>query len=52
MKYRVDINWYGGEHKFFRHAISPEQALRFAIRQLAKEVGYTTQDHFFEEGKV
>jgi len=40
--YLITINWNGQVFSFYRHATSAAQALRFAIRQLAREVGYST----------
>jgi tetrahydromethanopterin S-methyltransferase subunit H len=42
-RYLITINWQGEIHKFYRYADSPEQALRHAIRQLAREVGYASK---------
>ena len=42
-RYLITINWQGEIHKFYRYAGSPEQALRHAIRQLAREVGYASK---------
>jgi hypothetical protein len=42
-RYQITINWKGEVHEFYRHATSADQALRHAIRQLAREVGYTTK---------
>lgn len=43
VRYLITINWSGQVFEFYRHANSSEQALRHAIRQLAREVGYTTR---------
>ena len=43
VRYLITINWNGQVFEFYRHANSSEQALRHAIRQLAREVGYTTR---------
>lgn len=42
-RYLITLNWQGEVHKFYRYATSEPQALRHAIRQLAREVGYTTK---------
>jgi hypothetical protein len=42
-RYLITINWLGEVHSFYRHATSPQQALRHAIRELARKVGYTTE---------
>jgi len=42
-RYQVTINWQGEVHEFYRHATSAPQALRHAIRQLARKVGYETR---------
>jgi hypothetical protein len=42
-KYLITINWLGEVHSFYRHATSADQALRHAIRELARKVGYTTK---------
>jgi hypothetical protein len=43
IRYKVNINWKGEVHSFYRHATSPQQALRHAIRELARKVGYSTK---------
>ena len=43
VRYLITINWSGQVFSFYRHATSADQALRHAIRQLAREVGYTTR---------
>ena len=42
-RYQITINWNGEVHEFYRHATSPVQALRHAIRELARKVGYSTR---------
>ena len=42
-RYLITINWLGEVHSFYRHATSADQALRFAIRELARKVGYDTK---------
>jgi len=42
-RYLITINWQGENHEFYRHATSADQALRHAIRELARKVGYTTK---------
>jgi hypothetical protein len=42
-RYLITINWLGEVHSFYRHATSPQQALRHTIHELARKVGYTTQ---------
>lgn len=42
-RYLITINWQGEVHSFYRHATSPQQALRHAIRELARKVGYNTK---------
>lgn len=43
LRYKVTINWQGEVHEYYRHATSKPQALRHAIRMLAREVGYSTK---------
>ena len=43
IRYKITINWYGENHQYYRHASTQMQALRFAIRKLAREVGYSTR---------
>jgi len=43
VRYKVIINWQGEVHEFYRHAVSANQALRYAIRELARKVGYSTK---------
>jgi hypothetical protein len=42
-RYHIVINWKGEVLEFYRHATSSQQALRHAIRELSRKVGYTTQ---------
>jgi len=42
-RYLITINWQGENHQFYRHAASAPQALRHAIRELARKVGYETR---------
>jgi|GEM_PF-2011597 len=42
-RYLITINWQGEVHEFYRWATSPAQALRHAIRELARKVGYETR---------
>ena len=42
-RYLITINWQGENNQFYRHAASPDQALRHAIRELARKVGYDTK---------
>jgi hypothetical protein len=42
-RYKVTLNWQGEVHEFYRHATSAEQALRHAMRELARKVGYSTK---------
>jgi len=42
-RYHITINWQGKPHNYYRHAHSADQALRHAIRELAREVGYSTR---------
>lgn len=43
LRYKVTLNWQGEVHEFYRHATSAPQALRHAIRELARKVGYSTK---------
>ena len=43
LRYLITINWFGEVLSSYRHATSPQQALRHAIRELARKVGYTTK---------
>jgi hypothetical protein len=43
LRYKVTINWSGEIHSFYRHATSAPQALRHAIRELSRKVGYSTE---------
>lgn len=43
VRYKITINWSGQVFTFYRHATSTDQSLRYAIRQLAREVGYTSK---------
>lgn len=43
VRFKVAINWQGQVFEYYRHANSAEQALRHAIRELAREVGYNTR---------
>ena len=43
VRYLITINWSGQVFSFYRHATSADQALRHAIRQLAREVGYASK---------
>jgi hypothetical protein len=43
VRYKININWQGEVHEFYRHATSSNQALRHAIRELARKVGYDTR---------
>lgn len=50
-RYHITINWKGEVHEFYRHATSAQQALRHAIRELARKVGYSTKmvrDHVMD----
>lgn len=52
-RYQVLINWQGEVHEFYKHATSAPQALRHAIRSLARKVGYETRyvrQYVMEEG--
>ena len=40
VRYKVSINWKGEVHTYYRWANSSAQAVRHAIRELAREVGY------------
>ena len=42
-RYLITINWQGELHSFYRHATSAPQALRHAICELARKVGYDTK---------
>lgn len=42
-RYKIIINWQGEVHEFYRHATSPAQALRHAVRELARKIGYSTR---------
>jgi hypothetical protein len=42
-RYLITINWQGENNQFYRHATSAPQALRHAIRELARKVGYETR---------
>jgi len=42
-RFKVTINWNGEIHEFYRWAVSADQALRHAIRELARKVGYSTR---------
>jgi hypothetical protein len=39
-RYSIVINWQGEPHTFYRHASSASQALRHAIQELSRKVGY------------
>ena len=41
--YEVLINWQGEVHEFYRWATTANLALRYAIRELARKVGYSTK---------
>ena len=43
LRYKVTLNWQGEVHTYYRWANSPSQALRHAIRELAREVGYAAR---------
>ena len=43
VRYKVVLNWQGEVHEFYRHATSPAQALRHAVRELARKVGYSNK---------
>jgi hypothetical protein len=43
VRYKVMINWKGEVHEFYRWATSPAQALRHAVRELARLIGYETR---------
>ena len=43
VRFKVVLNWLGEVHEFYRHATSAPQALRYAIRELARKVGYSTK---------
>ena len=43
LRYKVTLNWQGEVHTIYRHATSSAQALRHAIRELARKVGYSTK---------
>ncbi len=43
LRYKITINWKGEVHEFYRHATSAQQALRHAIRELARKVEYETR---------
>lgn len=43
LRYKVTVNWQGEIHEFYRHATSASQALRHAIRELARITGYATR---------
>ncbi len=36
--YRIDLNWYGETHTFYKYATSEEHALKLAIIAFEKEV--------------
>jgi len=36
--YRVDLNWYGETHTFYRYAINKVDALNLATRALASDL--------------
>jgi len=42
-RYQITINWQGELHSFYRHATSADQALRYAIRELARKVDYSAR---------
>ena len=42
-RFKVLINWQGEVLIFYRWANSPAQALRHAVRELARKVGYETK---------
>ena len=42
-RYKITLNWQGEIHEFYKHANSPSQALRFSIRELARETGYAAR---------
>jgi hypothetical protein len=51
VRFKVIINWQGEVHTYYRHANSPNQALRHAIRELARETGYAARfvrDHVMD----
>ena len=42
-RFKITLNWQGEVHVIYRHATSPPQALRHAIRELARRVGYSNK---------
>ena len=43
VRFKIIINWKGEVHEFYRWATSPSQALRHAVRELARKLGYATR---------
>ncbi|MBU2395677.1 MAG: hypothetical protein KKH70_20275 [Gammaproteobacteria bacterium] len=42
-RFKVIINWQGEVLTIYRHATSPDQALRLAIREVARQSGYSAK---------
>ena len=42
-RFKVTLSWQGEVHIIYRHATSVPQALRHAIRELARRVGYSNK---------
>jgi len=38
--YRIDLNWYGENHRFFRYAVSEKSALALGIVALAQKLSF------------
>lgn len=43
VRFKIVINWKGEVHEFYRYAVSADQAFHYAVRKLAKKVGYSTK---------
>lgn len=44
--YKIDLNWYGENHRFFLHAKKGDFALNLAILTLAKKLNISTSAIF------
>ena len=43
LRFKITFNWQGEVIVIYRHATSADQALRHAIRELARRVGYSNK---------
>ncbi len=50
--FRIDINWFGDTHRFYRYARSESRALDLGVRALAREVGrsYNSVSTYVHDG--